>query len=254
MILENDTSLARPVDVLLALSLLSRLPIPEQRNWQRQARAVWAYPLAGLVLGGMAAALGLLASALGLPAPICALVSLGALIILSGAMHEDGLADCADGFWGGWSAARRLEIMKDSGIGSYGAIALFLSLGARWAALGSLWGIGAGVAIPAIMASAIVSRAMMPVVMRALLHARADGLSRQVGPVRGDAVALGLGLALGLSLLLVGWSAFGAGVAAALALAGMIALARAKIGGQTGDVLGATQQVTEIAVLFWLIS
>src|SRR6056297_2945829 len=103
--------LARPVDLLLALSLLSRLPLPEpeQSDWSRQARAVWAYPLVGLVLGALACLAGLLAHWLGLPAPLVALVTLATLIAASGAMHEDGLADCADGFWGGWTPARRLE-------------------------------------------------------------------------------------------------------------------------------------------------
>lgn len=252
--MKNDLPLARPEDVLLALALLSRLPIPPRTNWARQGQAVWAYPLVGAVLGGLAAVSGLICAALGLPPAISALVSLAALVILSGAMHEDGLADCADGFWGGWERARRLEIMKDSRTGSYGVIALGLSLMARWAALWTLWEVGADAAIPAILAAAILSRTMMPVVMRALPHARESGLSRQVGHVQGDSVALGLFIAMVLGVSLLGWALFWPTLSAGVALAGVIALARAKIGGQTGDVLGAAQQATEITFLISLLA
>ncbi len=104
----------------------------------RGALAAWAYPLVGVVVGGLGAVTGALALWLGLPAPLAAGLVLLAMIAVTGALHEDGLADTADGFWGGWDRARRLEIMKDSQIGSYGVIALILSLGLRWSALGVL--------------------------------------------------------------------------------------------------------------------
>ncbi len=246
---KNDSPLATPQDVLIALALLSRLPVPEDQAWPRQAKAAWAYPLVGTVLGGLAALAGLLAGALGLPAPMVALITLTVLIATSGAMHEDGLADTADGFWGGWSRERRLEIMKDSHIGSYGVIALVLSLAARWVCLWLLWENGAQIAIPALLASAMLSRAAMPVMMAALPHARATGLSHQVGNVTRATASLAGALAVVLALLLLDGSAIWPMIWAALVVFGLTLMARRKIGGQTGDVLGASQQLAEITLL-----
>ena len=246
-------SLARPHDLLLALRLLSRLPLPEQDDWSRQAQAAWAYPVVGLIIGALASMGGLLAQGAGLHPALMAVVTLTMLIILTGAMHEDGLADCADGFWGGFDRERRLEIMKDSHIGSYGVIALVLSLIGRWAALWVLWDAGATVAIPSILVAASGSRAAMGVVMWALTHARTDGLSRSVGAVSRGTALLGVGLAVGLALVLPGISLFWPLLFGTIIAWGCAVLARAKISGQTGDVLGATQQMAEIAILLSLL-
>lgn len=245
--------LAQPSDILRAFTLLSRVPMPLLDDWSRQAQAAWAYPLVGLGLGLFASVFGLCATALGLPAPVVALLVLGALIVLSGAMHEDGLADTVDGFWGGWSVARRLEIMKDSQIGTYGVIALFLSLGARWAALWVLWQAGAGVAIPALVAAAMLSRAAMTVPMHALPNARGSGVAHGVGAVPRATVLTALALAGVLSLGLLGGDVLWPMLAGVVVVLGICRLARRKIGGHTGDVLGATQQITEIAVLLCLL-
>ena len=179
-------------------------------------------------------------------------VALAAQIALSGGLHEDGLADTADGFWGGSAPARRLEIMKDSRIGSYGVIALVLSLGLRWQALSLLFASG-HVAAP-LVAAAVLSRGTMAVLMSALPNARGEGLSASVGrPSQGTAL-LAVGVALALSLAAVGWAILGPLLWLALATIGLAGLARAKIGGQTGDVLGASQQIGEVAVLIALAS
>lgn len=250
---ENDKALIRLRDVPLALSLLSRLPVPVRR-FDRSARAVWAYPLAGLMIGGLAALGGLLALAIGFPTPISAILGLAIPIVLSGAMHEDGLADTADGLWGGWTRERRLAIMKDSHIGSYGVIALILILGARGLALWLLYEISPAAATTALLAAAMLSRAMMPVIMAALPHARDIGLSRAQGRPPFAAVALGLGGATAVTLCLLGGATLAALVCAGLATLVIGLIARAKIGGQTGDILGATQQVAEIAVLLSLLT
>ncbi|WP_417726080.1 adenosylcobinamide-GDP ribazoletransferase [Roseovarius sp.] len=250
---ENDKALIRLRDVPLALSLLSRLPVPVHR-FDRSARAVWAYPLAGLMLGGLAALGGLLALAIGFPTPISAILGLAIPIVLSGAMHEDGLADTADGLWGGWTRERRLAIMKDSHIGSYGVIALILILSARGLALWLLYEISPAAATTALLAAAMLSRAMMPVIMAALPHARDIGLSRAQGRPPFAAVALGLGGATAVTLCLLGGATLAALVCAGLATLVIGLIARAKIGGQTGDILGATQQVAEIAVLLSLLT
>ncbi|EAQ22814.1 adenosylcobinamide-GDP ribazoletransferase [Roseovarius sp. 217] len=138
---ENDKALIRFRDVPLALSLLSRLPVPV-RHYERGARAAWAYPLAGVVLGGLAAFGGLVALWLGWPRPLVALLVLATPILLSGALHEDGLADTADGLWGGWDARAAVgDHERTAIIGSYGVIALILvPWGTRSGALAALRG------------------------------------------------------------------------------------------------------------------
>lgn len=250
---KNETSLLAPSDIATALGLLSRLPVPPA-HMDRAAAAAWAYPVAGLILGALAALAGAIAHGIGLPSPLTALIALGFLSIATGAMHEDGLADTADGLWGGWTRERRLEIMKDSHIGTYGVVALILSVAARWAALTLLYDIGAGAGAAALIVAATLSRATMPLLMARLPHARAGGLSHSVGSVPSRTAWLALGFAAGAALLLTGWSglpAIGWALAAALAI-GFIA--RSMIGGQTGDILGATQQTAEIAILFSLVA
>ncbi|MAC77587.1 MAG: adenosylcobinamide-GDP ribazoletransferase [Rhodobacteraceae bacterium] len=233
-----------------ALALLTRLPLPRLPDaaFADQSRAVWAFPLVGLLVGGIALGVGLLALTLGLPATGAAGLVLLTQVMVTGAMHEDGLADTADGFWGGFSRDRRLEIMRDSHIGTYGVLALILSLGLRWQALTAL------LDGPALLVAAIVSRAVMPVLMTALPHARTDGLSRGVGRPGPRAVLLGLVLAGGLSLLLVGLGALLALVLGALAAVTLGLMAKRRIGGQTGDILGATQQCTEIVILLGFVA
>lgn len=250
---ETDTALLRARDVAQALSLLSRLPLPGI-EFDRGARAAWAYPLAGVVIGGLAALGGALAQWVGLPLPLVALVALGLLVISTGALHEDGLADTADGLWGGWTRERRLEIMKDSHIGTYGVIALVLSLGARLAALWLLFGDGPATAAAALLASAALSRGVMPCVMAILRPARETGLSHSQGRPGLATAALGLGMACGLTILLTGAAGLWAVIWALIAACLVMRIAYARIGGQTGDILGATQQITEIAVLFSLLA
>lgn len=238
-------------DPLVALALLTRLPLPRlpAAAFARQARAGWAFPLAGLTVGLLAAGVGWGALGLGLPAGIAAGLVLAVQIAVTGAMHEDGLADVADGFWGGYDRDRRLEIMKDSATGSYGVLALILSLGLRWGALAALLPVMPG----AVIGVACLSRAFLPGLMTALPPARAGGLSRSVG-VPGWGVSLfALALGVSLALALIGVPAVGAALAAALAVCVLALVARAKIGGQTGDVLGTAQQLAEIAALLVLV-
>ncbi len=233
-------------DIHAALALLSRLPLPPAGH--AHAGAVWAYPLAGAVLGALAALLAGILLALGLPPGLAALFTLAALVAMTGALHEDGLADVADGFGGGWDPARRLEIMRDSRIGTYGVAAVALSLLARWQALALILAMGAH--WPALIATAALSRAAMPALMAALPHARRDGLSRSVGrasPTRALAAA-GIGAVLAF-LLLDPRAALAACLLSFLAAVFLGALAKARIGGQTGDTLGALQQLAEIAIL-----
>lgn len=241
-------------DIPAALGLLSRLPVRvnETRAMDRGARAAWAYPLAGLVLALIAGMIAQLTLWLGLPAPLVAGLTLAALIVMTGAMHEDGLADAADGLWGGWDKTRRLEIMKDSRIGVYGVVALALGLGLRWQALILL--IGAGTLWPALIVTAMLSRAAMVCVMAYLPSARTTGLSQSVGRPSRKTALIAAGIAIIFAFVFWKIAALWLLFAACLATLICAAIAKAKIGGQTGDILGATQQITEIVILLALAS
>lgn len=247
---ENDTAFVRLSDLPAALVLLTRLPLPvlPEHVFHRQAQAVWAFPVAGAVVGAIAAGLASFALQIGLPLWIVAGLVLGMQVILTGAMHEDGLADTADGFWGGFTPERRLEIMADSRIGTYGVLALILSVGLRWAALSVVLEQSVWVLVPL----AVASRMGLPAMMASLPRARPGGLSDSVGAPPTFAVGLSLAIGLGCLALLLGGDMAPVVLAMLLAIALCGAIARAKIGGQTGDVLGATQQITELACLLAL--
>ncbi|MEL6809360.1 MAG: adenosylcobinamide-GDP ribazoletransferase, partial [Pseudomonadota bacterium] len=240
---ETDTALRQRLwDVPAALVLLTRLPLPRlpDHAFANGARAAWAYPVVGLVLGCLAGIVAWGASALSLSSQLGAGLTLAALVMLTGAMHEDGLADTADGLWGGHDPARRLEIMKDSRIGAYGVLALTLAMGLRWLGL-------AEVNLVGLITALVISRATMTLVMR-LPHARDNGLSHSVGRPRPDTVGVALIIAGLCAAILSGGPGLLALVLAIVVASGIGALARAKIGGQTGDILGAVQICTEITV------
>lgn len=239
----------QPGDLAIALGLLTRLPLPMRAfpapDSRPAAQAAWAYPLVGLVVAVAGVILACLLDGLGLPAPVQALFVIAVTVMLTGAMHEDGLADCADGFWGGWTRERRLEIMKDSQIGTYGVIALALTLILRWQLITLL--IGAGALAAALIPAAMVSRAAMVWTMARLPHARDTGLSRQTGKPAPPALMGAIVIGSCAVLFTAGW--FATILVSILLTLAMGLLARAKIAGQTGDVLGATQQIVEVGCL-----
>lgn len=234
----------RAGDIKEALGLLTRLPV-RLRGAPRGAAAAWAYPIAGLAVGGVGGLVAWIGA--GLAPGITAGLALAAMIVVTGALHEDGLADTADGLWGGWTRERRLEIMKDSRIGAYGVLALVLATGLRWAALAE---IGTAANLPlAILVAAIVSRAPMVAVMHVLPNARADGLSSATGRPNGGPACVACVIAVAFGSLFIGVSMLWVALLLLLSTALVIVVASRKIGGQTGDILGATQQVSEIVTL-----
>lgn len=243
----SDMSQGALADLRAALALLTRLPLPYPTATPRGAAAGWAYPVVGAIIGTIAAIVAGMSVFLGLTPAVAAALTLGAQAMLTGAMHEDGIADSADGLWGGWDKARRLEIMKDSHIGSYGVLALILVTLARWSALSAL--LATGSHFGAIIAVAALSRAPMVVLMAWLPNARATGLSHLVGRPAPKVAALAVLIGVAVCLALTGWHAFGMTTFAGLVTLGLGLIARAKIGGQTGDILGASQQLAEAAAL-----
>jgi len=242
---KNDTRRIQMGDLWQAVGLLTRLKVVP--SFDRGARAAWAFPLAGAIVAIIAGIVGVLVNAVGLPSGLVAATVLLVMITLTGAMHEDGLADCADGFWGGWDQAARLNIMKDSQIGTYGVVALILSLLARWSALVVL--IEGNWILAPLIATAALSRAPMVAVMHALPLVRENGLAASVGRPDRKTVVLASAIALLAGLLSVGFWAVPAAIVAMIAAGVFAVVARAKIGGQTGDVLGATQQISEVVIL-----
>ena len=236
-------------DIVLCLGFFTRLPMPHVPH-RSFTHAIWAAPVAGLAVGLIAGVAGGLALWFSLPSAAAAVIALAAGILLTGALHEDGAADVADGFGGGRTRGEKLAIMRDSRIGSYGTLALILSALARWSALAATATQGGWALLVALFAAHAASRAVLPAFAALVAPARTDGLSAGLGIIHAN-IALG---ALGLGFFALLPLGLGFAVLSALLLAGvffgMSALARHQLGGQTGDVLGALQQSSEIALLF----
>lgn len=235
-------------DVLGAFGVLTRLPVPRREaHVAMRSRSVWAYPLVGAVVGALSALVWFAAQFAGLGTPLAAGLAITAQVLITGALHEDGLADFADGFGGARDKDATLAIMRDSRIGAYGVIALILVLGLRW-------GAAAGLALHNVLAglicAALLGRLAIVALLALLAPARGDGFGRVVAhpPRRAGLAALLLGLALvGVQMPPIPAAlAFGAaaGVAGSVAM-----LAKRRIGGYTGDVLGAGEQLAETAAL-----
>lgn len=249
-------------DSLLAVRFLTRVPTGSAEvmddgrplavdDGRPLAEAARAFPLVGLLVGLIAGS-GLWAgSLLGLPPLLSALLGIGAGVLATGALHEDGLADTADGLGAGGSRDDALAAMRDSRIGAFGTLALIFSVGIRAAALSGMHDDAA--ALVALIASAVLARATLPAIMAAFAPARQDGLGFGAGRPDADGVATAAVLGVLLALLLVG---FQAGAAAALGAAAgawlLVRFAVRRLGGITGDVLGAAEQAAEIGALLAL--
>jgi adenosylcobinamide-GDP ribazoletransferase len=234
---------------LAATAFFTRLPVdpPGAGEW-RLADSAWAFPFVGAGIGGAAAFVLLLSQLIGLASWPAALLSVLTTIALTGALHEDGLADTADGFFGGRNREEKLAILRDSRHGTYGVLALALSVLLRAAALAGIGDvIHAGLAL---IAAHAASRAALPAAMWGLAPARPDGLGAEAGTPRapGAIAAAVIGTAIALAALGPGRGARALGLAGVL-IFGMAELARRQIGGYTGDVLGAFQQIGEIVIL-----
>jgi len=247
----TDVSLSGlSTDLKTGLAFLTRLPIPYSAppSFGEIGRAGWTFPLVGALVGVFAAIVYWLSNTLGLNPFVSALLAVGATLAVTGGLHEDGLADTSDGFGGGETRERKLEIMRDSRTGAFGVSALVLSILLRAGMCRSL-------AEPALVAPALIAahagaRAVLPFFMWLVPNARQDGLAASVGqpPTAPVMVALLIGftalvLCLGLSGALIA-------VLTMVAVIGILAwLCLGQIGGQTGDVLGALEQVCEILIL-----
>ncbi|WP_243410586.1 adenosylcobinamide-GDP ribazoletransferase [Caulobacter radicis] len=246
--------IGRQVQLLLcAVQFLTRLPTPPLRGFEPDwiTRSARYFPLIGLLVGGICA-LVLLAASQVWSGWVPALLALGAGLLLTGGFHEDGLADTADGLGGGQTRERRLEIMKDSRVGTYGVLALVVVLGLKAATLATLTPLSAALALLAVHG---IGRVAAVATMAALPHVsdRADAKYKPAPDgVKPAEVLVAALLGLWPLLLAPPLGALAAiGLAAAFAVA-MALMARRLIGGYVGDVLGAIEQLAELGALLGL--
>lgn len=251
---------------LIALRFFSRLPIPvfafERDPHGRPDFTILprVLPIAGALIALPAAFVFIVASLLGLSSTVAAALSLAAALIATGAMHEDGLADMADGFGGGKDKAERLAIMSDSRSGAFGIAALGTMLILRVVAMSDLGDAhGALGAAAAILAAGALSRLAAVIPMHMLAPAKDTGRAADVGQPTRESMAYGALMALLIAAVILAFAGFGGraiGEAVILSLASafpIVFLSKRMIDGQTGDVAGAAQQVAEAVVLVALL-
>ncbi len=241
----------------LALQFLTRLPVSTEGIYSKErfAASVRHYPLVGVLIG-MTAAATYAAVATIYPAPVAVLISTAAVILLTGGFHEDGLSDTFDGIGGGHARERALEIMKDSRVGAFGAIALLMVIATKLVTLSMM--------PPAMIVSGLVaghglSRWSSIVVIATSRYLREEGAGK---PTAGGIGRAGLVYASSIGLICLALVYFFLGPPAAAAAAiGLLSghvLSRLfyerKLGGYTGDCLGATQQLSELGIYLGLLA
>ena len=237
--------------LLCALQFLTRLPTPRLEGFEADwiARSAPWYPVVGWIVGGLSAGALLLASRLwpGLPA---AAIALAVGFVVTGGFHEDGLADAADGLGGGQTPGRRLEIMKDSRIGSYGVLALWGVLTIKAAALATIAPMQAALALVVAHGAA---RAFAVIVMAGLRYAGdPEAAKLKPAPMGVRPLEAAVAVVVGLAPVVIFLPPLQAAAGIALAACGAAALAltsRRLIGGFTGDVLGGVEQLAELGLL-----
>jgi adenosylcobinamide-GDP ribazoletransferase len=240
-----------------ALMFLTRIPVARYYVFRVEdlPRSATYFPIVGLMIG-LLAGLVLFCAELFVPSVLAVLLCMSVAVLVTGALHEDGLADAADGLLGGQEPIQRLEIMKDSRIGSYGAIVLWFSLTAKLLLLDALLGKGVYLAVCALVVAHGLGRAGTVVLLFACKYVRTD---ESKGSPFGNSVSpkdlvMALLMPVVLSVLLLGKSAVLPLILAAIATWATGAYFRKRIGGITGDCLGAANQLIELVCYFSLVA
>jgi adenosylcobinamide-GDP ribazoletransferase len=229
-----------------AVQFLTRIPVRRRAAVPPDRVVPWlpvVGALIGVLVGGIAVGVGHL-----VPTAVSAMVAIAAGLLITGAFHEDGLADVADAFGGGVTPERRMEIMKDSRHGTYGVAALCTSVVLRWVSVATI--APSHAVFAGLVAAHALGRTGAVAAMGAFPPAREAGLGADhARRLRPAATAVGVAAALGAVALATGWWV-GPLIAATAVGAGAVGvLSMRKIGGLTGDALGATEQVVECLVL-----
>jgi adenosylcobinamide-GDP ribazoletransferase len=239
-------------DVLGAFRLLTRFPVPalECEGDVRLARGVWAYPLVGAVVGALGSAAWVLSQFVGFGPALSAGIALSIQILATGALHEDGLADFADGLGGRRGRDSTLATMRDSRIGTFGVLALIMVMGLRW---GGIAGLALHNVLGGLICAALLGRLAMVLLLAVLAPARRDGLGAMVARPPKSAVLGALAISIVIVFLHLPSSMTLTVLGGSFAAAGVIGvLAKRAIGGYTGDVLGAAGLAAETTVLLIL--
>ncbi|NQV61800.1 MAG: adenosylcobinamide-GDP ribazoletransferase [Alphaproteobacteria bacterium] len=211
------------------------------------AAAAWCFPIIGLLVGAAGGLVYGLAIWLGCTVWLAATLCVALLVLLCGGIHEDGLGDFFDGL-GGTNRDRRLAIMRDSQAGNFAVVALLLLFAGRIGAISAL--ATPERVLPALLVAAAVSRAAMVVVMHVLPAARSDGLGAGAGRPDLKIVIVTVLIAAAIAMVVLGFLPALASLGGAAAAAALVAMtARKRLGGQTGDVLGAVQMTAEFGSL-----
>lgn len=233
-----------------AVQFLTRVPAPTPAAPDLTASVAW-FPVVGGAIG-LVVGLVVLAASTVVPMTLAATLGLAVSVLLTGAFHEDGLADVADAFAGGWDVDQRLDILDDPRHGTYGVVALVVSIVLRIVAVAALT---PATAVAALVAANSLARAVAVGSMRLAPTARPTGLGADyVRRLSAGRVVAGVIAGTAIAGLAIGWW-----VAPALAVAGagavvVVALAIRRIGGLSGDVLGTIEQVAEIGVLVTVVA
>ncbi|MEP2943220.1 MAG: adenosylcobinamide-GDP ribazoletransferase [Hyphomicrobiales bacterium] len=247
-------------DLTVCVQFLSRFPIPEilanhdKPDFKRSSRM---FPVAGFLIAIPAISAMVLLGLLNVPPMAVAAVTIAIQLAVTGALHEDGLADCADGFGGGRTREDKLTIMKDSRVGAFGVAASIMALILRFALLTALIEVSLLAGILAYLASQMLSRAVQVYFWQSLPLARQDGLAASFGQPDERAMtwALATGIISALTLTFFAFPALSVFIGMVIVIIALIAfrtLCIKQINGQTGDTIGAIQIITEIAFLIGL--
>ena len=255
---EDDNGIYRDWtdDLRIALQFLTRIPWPGRSGEGGEpdllplAPATRFFPVIGMITGAIGALVLMAADWAQLPALAASLLALAAIAIATGGLHEDGLADTADGIGGGAGRLARLGIMSDSRIGAYGVMALIFTILLKAAGLAAL---GAADAALTLFAAAAISRGILPLFMRAIPFAKESGLAAAAGKPEFNPVAVSALIAAAILFLSFGfWISIGVALALAVVTGAMAWWAMQRLGGQTGDVLGAIQQISEMTIILFV--
>jgi adenosylcobinamide-GDP ribazoletransferase len=241
--------------LLCAVQFLTRLPVPAIEPFEPEwiTRSARWFPLVGQVIGAICAVV-LVGAAQVWSGWIAALLAIGAGVLITGALHEDGLADSADGLFGGVTPARRLEIMRDSRVGVFGALALMFVLALKVAALAGVQPMRGALLLVAAHGTA---RAAVAMVMWLTPYATAAGATKWTPAARGvsaSEAAVAALIALWPLFLLPPVVALSALVGGALPALCLAVLANRRLGGHSGDVLGGAEQLFETGFLIGAVA
>ena len=239
-------------EVRLCLGFLTRIPVftVEYSKHSSLAAASWAFPVVGVVIGLVGMIVLWLTEMFGLAAQLSALLAIAFMTILTGALHENGLAKTADGFGVTGDADQRLSVMNDRQLGVFGGVALVVIFCGRWLALGDLVAISFSDGIAAMIAAAAISRGVLPFVMHAAPDTNTEGLNFAADRPEARPAWIALAIAAAVGLFAFGF----AGTILVLLVAAIVTfvivkMAQKSFGGVNADVLGAIQLLAEIAVL-----